>query len=190
MYYKKIRRKQIIKSSIIISIILLIAVFATHNIYYKFNNERDVDYSSESLDITFHEKSGDKLTLTKVTPVTDSVGLSSKAYTFTIKNNLTLPVDYKIKVIEDNDVINSEGCSGAQIPKDIIKIAIKSEKGTNIYNLNELADGILLQEKIKALDNQEYTVRIWTTNNSLQSSANLHYHGKIQIIEDSDKTTK
>ena len=97
MYYN--RKKEIIKNVIIIGIILLIAIVSTRFIYFKYKNESNVDYNSESLDIIFHEKDGADIAIRKVTPVTDSVGLTSKAYTFTIKNNLTEPVEYNISKI-------------------------------------------------------------------------------------------
>lgn len=187
MYYNY--KKQMIKSVFMICLIFFIAIVATHNIYYKFKDERNIDYNSESLDIIFHEKSGDKVTLTKITPVTDSVGLSSKAYTFTIKNNLTIPVNYKIKLIDDIETINSDNCSTKQISKDIIKISIKEEKDNKIYNFNELLDNTLATEKIKALGEKEYTIRIWTINTSTASD-DMHYHGLIQIIEDNNDIAK
>lgn len=64
MYYYN-RKKAIIKSGLIIGFILAIAVFATYHIYYKFEGERNVDYKSKTLDITFHQKTGNKVTLTK-----------------------------------------------------------------------------------------------------------------------------
>lgn len=183
MYYNY--RKQRIKSALIICFILVLAIFATHHIYYKFQNERNTDYSSESLDITFHEEAGDKVTLTRVTPVTDSVGLASQAYTFTIKNNMTIPVNYTIRLVDDLEMIFEDGCSEYQMPKDIVKVAIKNNKKTEIYNLIDLNDGILAQTKVKALAEEEYTIRIWTTKDTtLQAGAVRHFHGKIQILED------
>ena len=185
MYYKY--RKQRIKSTIIICFILALAVFATHHIYYKFQNERNTDYSSESLDITFHEETGNKVSLTKITPVTDAVGLSSQAYTFTIKNNMTIPVNYKIQLAEDLEMIFEDNCSEYQMPKDIIRVAIKNEKGTEIYTLSELEDGILINTRVKALGKEEYTVRVWTTQSALQAGSIRHYHGRIQIVEENNQ---
>lgn len=183
MYYNY--KKQRIKSALIICFILALAIFATHHIYYKFQNERNTDYSSESLDITFHEETGDRVTLSRVTPVTDSVGLSSQAYTFTVKNNMTIPVNYTIKLVDDIETVFEDGCSEYQMPKDIIKVAIKNNKKTEIYNLSELNDGILDQTKIKPLEEAEYTIRVWTKQDTtLQTGAVRHFHGKIQIIED------
>lgn len=185
MYYNY--KKERIKSALIICFILAIAVFATHHIYYKFQKERNIDYSSESLDITFHEETGDRVKLTRVTPVTDAVGLSSQAYTFTIKNNMTTQVNYEIQLIEDLEMIFEDNCSEYQMPKDIIRVAIKNSKETKIYNLNELENGVLDQVKIKPLAEEEYTIRIWTTQSTLQAGSTRHYHGKIQIVEDDNQ---
>ena len=181
-------KKQRIKSVIIICFIFALAIFATHHIYYKFENERDTDYSSESLDITFHEETKDKVTLTKVTPVTDAVGLASQAYTFTIKNNMTIPVNYTIKLVDDLEKIFEDECSDYQMPKDSIRVSIKDDKKTEIYNLSDLTDNVLKKEKIKALGEKEYVIRVWTRQDTaIKAGTVRHYHGEIQIIEDDNQ---
>ena len=183
MYYYN-RKKQIIKSAITITFILVVAVFATHHIYYKFQNERDVDYTSNSLDVVFHEKTGDKVELTKITPVTDSVGLSSKAYTFTVKNNLTVSTKYEIKLIDEIEKVLNDNCQEYQIDKSIIKVSIKEDNNENkIYLLSDLADGILSSDTIKPLEEKEYTIRVWNVSTTNQKK-DMHYHGKIQIVDD------
>lgn len=184
MYYN--RKKEIIKSIAIISIILLIAIVSTHYIYYKFKDGTNIDYNSKSLDITFHEKTGANIDITKVTPVTDSVGLSSKQYSFTIKNNLTEPVKYKI-VLEDNaNKIIEDDCGEYLIDKQFIKVAIKEDNSNSkIYTLAELEDNLLDTVKIRALAEKNYTVRAWVSREiSLPQGSNLHYHGTIKIIEE------
>ena len=56
MYYN--RKKYIIKNVVIITFILLVAVIATRSIYYKYSEARNVEYSSDSLEIVFHDKEG------------------------------------------------------------------------------------------------------------------------------------
>ena len=87
-------KKEIIKNVIYTSIILLIAVISTYKIYDKFKNDRETDFNSKSLEVVYQNSTKDKIEITKVTPVTDSVGLSSNAYRLSIKNNLTIGVDY------------------------------------------------------------------------------------------------
>lgn len=178
-------KKYLIKSIIYTTLIILLAIFSTYNIYYKFQDDRDVNYNSESFVVTFHEKSGDRMSITNVTPVTDSVGLSSKAYSLNIKNNLTVPVLFKIKIVDDLDRVVADNCQNELLSKDFIRISIKNGKEDNqIYNLNELKDGILLDDEMKALEDRELTIRIWVNRDSnIPLNTNLHYHGIIQVLE-------
>ncbi len=181
-------KKCIAKNIIYTVIIILIAVISTYKIYYKFQDDRDINYSSESFVVTFHEKSGDKMSITNVTPVTDSVGLSSTAYNLNIKNNQTVAVPFRIKIIDDFEKIADDNCQDNLISKNYIRISVKNGKKENqIYNLNELNDGILLDDEIKALENREITVRIWVNKDSnIPMNTDLHYHGIIQVLENND----
>lgn len=179
----KYLRKEIIKNTIYIGLILIFAAFATYKIYNKFQTTRDVDYTSKSLDVVYHDN-GDKITIEKVTPMTDSVGLSSKGYNLSLKNNLTVPVEYKIKIVDDKEA--NEIDKETLVPKDDIKISIKEGKSTNkIYNLNDLEKGILLESKVPAISTIDIVVRVWINKDStIQPGSDLKYHGIIQVIED------
>ena len=183
MYYN--RKKYILKNVIIITFILLVAIIATHAIYDKFTKERETDYSSESLDIVFHDVAGANIDITKPTLVNDAIGLSSKAYTLTIKNNLTEPVKYKLKLVDNAEKIILDDCAELQIPKELIRVSVKEDSSkNNIYTLSELIDNNLDLGEIDALAEKNYSIRIWLTNTSeVNISKNLHYHGIIQVIE-------
>lgn len=183
MYYN--RKKYILKNVIIITFILLVAIIATHAIYDKFTKERETDYSSESLDIVFHDVAGANIDITRPTLVNDAIGLSSKAYTLTIKNNLTEPVKYQLKLVDNTERIILDDCAELQIPKEIIRVSVKEDSSkNNIYTLSELIDNDLDLGEIDALAEKNYSIRIWVTNTSEANiSKNLHYHGIIQVIE-------
>lgn len=190
MYYNA--KKERLKNIIYITIILLIALFSTHHIYYKFKEERNIDYNSENLDVIFHEKTGAEVTLSRVTPVTDSVGLSSKAYTFTIKNNLTEEVNYKIKLVNDVKKTIADECSDYQIPLEYIKVSIKEDKNENIiYNLEDLEDDLLYVSEVPALEEKKYSIRLWVAQGSnIPTGSLLHYHGLIQVLENDSLAMK
>lgn len=184
--YQINRRREIIKNTVYIFFILLLAVISTYYIYNKFQGARNIDFNSESLDVTYHEKTGDKLTLNKVIPVTDSVGLSSKAYLISIKNNLTEKVNYKLKIVDDLEQIKEDQCENNLITKENIRISIKENRKNNkIYTLSELEDGLLLDDEIGALEKKNLAIRIWINQDSaLPMNAKMHYHGIMQIVED------
>ena len=178
-------KKELMKSGIIVAIILLIAVLSTYHIYYKFQNDRDVDFNSESLTVVFHDTMGDKIQIKKVTPVTDSVGLSSTNYSFDIHNNLTVGVPYQVKIIPDYEQVELDGCEENLIPEEDIRISVKVGRGDNqIYNLSELEEGILLTDEVGALKTEAVSIRIWIDkDSSLPAGSKMHYHGVIQVVE-------
>ena len=186
--YQSIRRREIIKNTIYILFILLLAIIPTYYIYNKFQGDRNIDFNSESLDVTYHEKSGDKLSITKVTPVTDSVGLSSKAYLITIKNNLTKKVNYKVKIVDDVEKYIEDNCEENIIPKEDIRISIKENRKNNkIYTLSELENGLLLDDDLKALEKKSLAIRVWIRQDTaLPTNIKLHYHGIMQVLEDDE----
>lgn len=179
-------RKEVMKNVIYIGIILLIAIISTYKIYYKFQDDRNVNFNSDSFIVTFHEKTGDKVNITKVTPVTDSVGLSSNSYSFSIKNNLTEKAHFEVRLVDDLESVTDDNCIDKLISKENIKVSIKNGKKDNkIYNLNELEDGVLLSDKISALEEREISVRVWVDkNSSLPIGSDMHYHGTIKVLED------
>lgn len=185
MYYN--RKKELIKNVVIITFILLIAIIPTYLIYNKFKDERKFDYNSESLDIIFNEKEIDKVNITKVTPLPDSLGLASTATTLTIKNNLTEKVKYKIQLADNMDDIIKDDCLEKSISKENIKVSIKEDhKDNKIYKLSELEDGIILETSIKALGKKDYSIRVWVSQDTnIQAGSDLHYHGQIKVLDDS-----
>lgn len=186
------RKKELIKNIIYICFILTIAVISTYYIYHKFQDNRDIDFSSQSLDVVYHEESGDKIFLTKVIPVTDSVGLSSKSYSMSVQNNLTESVQYSIKIVDDDKTVLDDECGEYLIPKEDLRISVKLNREDNeIYDFNDLEDGILLRNEIGALENDTISVRIWTKQDStLPRGAKMHYHGILQLVEENFSTAE
>ena len=184
-------KKEMLKSLILVIIIIGIACVSTYYIYNKFHQSRGIDYTSESLNITFHEKTGDKVTLDKVTPLNDNLGLTTNPYNFTIKNNLTEKVNVTIKLIDDIEEIEKDLCSEKQIPRNHIKVSIKSSGNqTEILYLNELQDNTIYNVEMEALEKIDFTVRVWTDQDIEVTDTDLHYHGLIQILENNNSLAR
>lgn len=181
--YKSIRRRETIKNVVYIGLILLVAVVSTYLIYDKFVDERKIASSSEILDVIYRDNGGRKIAITKVTPLTDSVGLSTTNYGLTLSNNLTEKVNYRIIIKDDIETILEDECEEYQISKDDIRISVKVGKKENkIYTLSELENGVLLEESIKALETEEVSIRVWVSQNStLPLGSNIHYHGIVEV---------
>lgn len=181
--YKKYTRKQ---EFIIIAFILVLCLVSTYFIYNKFSDERKIDYNSENLEVVFNDKTGDKISLKKITPLNDSVGLSTKAHNFELNNNLTEKVNVQIKLEDDETAIEKDGCDERLIPKDNIKVTLKKNNTEGeIYRLSELDDGIILEDELEPIAHNTYAIRIWVDKDTaLPAGSSFHYHGKIKIVEE------
>lgn len=185
-YYKELRRKELIKNIIFITFILLLAVVSTFCIYHKFVDTRDEILKSNSIEVDFHSQGSNKFSITKYEPVSDNVGLSSKAHRFTIKNNTNKKVRYIIRLNKDQNTISVDKCSAYQIPSNLIKVAIhKQNEVSDVYNLDDFENQNLIESELEALEEVTYTVRFWISKSSLifNEYNNYHYHGLFQVEE-------
>lgn len=185
MLYKQTRRKMLIKTIIFMIIIIGFSIFSSILIYNKFKTVRDKKYNSSSLEVTYHSKYGKNINITKVTPVTDYVGLSSYSYKFTIKNNTNKKVKYQVQLIDDDKKYIKDNCKDKIIPKSIIKVGIhKSGEVSRIVNLDDIENGILTTAVLRPKKEEKYTIRVWISNeNDLVLDKSLHYHGLLKVVE-------
>ena len=183
--YQKGYRKHIIKSGLIIAFIFAFAIISTYHIYHKFSSLRQKDYDSGQMEVVFHEKKGNEISLTQFIPVTDAIGLSSNAYTFTVKNNTDKKVSYKIVLVKDEKKMLECGCSQKQIPNELLKLSLrKDHEAPKSYILSEVEDEILLKDTLDAKKEEDYSIRIWSLNSDFIVDKTSHYHATIQVIEE------
>ncbi len=184
MLYKKQLQQQRIKSAIVIAFLLCFALVATYFIYDTFKDARDAKVNSPNLEVTFHEATKDSITLLKFHPVSDSIGLSSQAYTFTVKNQRNHQVSYKIELVDDLEEQERCGCQDNLIPKELLKLSVrKDHQVADAVLLSEYQDHILRADSLDANQEENYTIRIWAVNSNFVVNSSAHYHGRIKVTE-------
>ncbi len=129
-----------------------------------------------TLNIDFGSDANDTISLADQYPLTDEEGLLSEPYTFTITNTGTLTADYTISLIDDDDMITQDGCSGNLLNKNYIKYSIDGGDPRILGSGDQIATDTLESggEKI-------YTLRVWLGDNALNDAIGKHFHGKIVV---------
>lgn len=179
-----LRNKRRIKDIFMIVLIMTFAIVSTYYIYHNFRQQRAVSVQTETLSVTFHERSANRVNLRRAVPVRDSVGLSSLAYTFTVKNNSAFSVQYKIEIVDDYELIENNGEMLNQIPHDLIRVSL-SRRGerTEIFYLSDFEDGNVLTNLISPNEEAHYTMRFWVAEHAILNGVNIHYHGLIRVVQ-------
>ena len=91
-----------------------------------------------------------------------------------------------LKVLDDKEK-KDEYDEELLIPKEDIRISVKVNKeDTEIYSLDELEDGVLLDTEVVALGNDNISIRVWIKQDSkLPAGSEMYYDGLIQLVEES-----
>ena len=180
-YYKKQRRKSII----IITFLVLFSLISTYLIYEKFANSRDKDYDTGKMEVVFHEKNGNEISLDKFTPVTDAIGLSSPSYTFTVINNTDKKVKYSIKLVANKKKMEQDNCDNKQIPKELLKLSFRKDHlPPAAYVLSEFPNDIIYEDSLKPNSSGDYSIRLWAMNSNFTLDKTSHYHALIEVVEE------
>ncbi len=180
-YYRKQRRKSIV----IITFLIVFSLVSTYFIYEKFANSRNKDYDTGKMEVVFHEKNGNEISLDKFTPVTDAIGLSSPSYTFTVRNNTDKEVKYSIKLIANNKKIQHDNCENKQIPRELLKLSFRKDHQSPVaYVLSEFPNDIIYEDSLKPNSSEDYSIRLWAMNSNFTLDKTSHYHALIEVIEE------
>lgn len=183
--YQKYYRKHMIKSIIIIIFLFAFAIVSTYLIYNNFSSKRERDIDTGEMEVVFHSEAGNKINLTKFTPVSDAVGLSSREYSFTVKNSTPNSVSYKIVLESNTNKINKDNCFSKMIPSELLKLSLRVDHQAPVAKiLSEYQDNVLYADTLDANSEEDYSIRLWAINSDFVIDRDSHYHAIIKVIEE------
>ena len=183
--YQKYYRRHMIKSAIIIIFLFSFAIVSTYLIYNNFSSKREHDVDTGEMEVVFHSKEGNKINLTRFTPVSDAVGLSSTEYSFTVKNSTANSVNYKIVLEPNTNRINSDECFTKTIPSELLKLSLRVDHQAPVAKiLSEYQNNVLYEDTLEADSEEDYSIRLWAINSDFVIDRDSHYHAVIKVIEE------
>lgn len=138
-----------------------------------------IDFDATSTDM------GNIINLNGAYPTSDEEGQKTNPYSFRITNSGTLAAAYKVKIIDDQDMINEDKCQDNLLPKANIKVSING--GTPfLLNSVESNEYVINSDTLNPSGNKNFAIRIWIDENSGNEVLGKHYHGKI-VVEGQNK---
>ena len=183
--YQKYYRKHMIKSTVIIILLFTLAIISTYLIYQNFKEKRERDIDTGKMEVIFHSKEGNKINLTKFTPVSDAVGLSSNSYDFTVKNGTKSKVSYKIILEKNINKIEKDNCVSNTIPNELLKLSLRVDhQAPKAMILNEYQNNVLYEDTLEPSSEEDYSIRLWAINSDFVIDRNSHFHAVIKVIEE------
>ena len=113
-----------------------------------------IDFDATSTDM------GNIINLNGAYPTSDEEGQKTNPYSFRITNSGTLAAAYKVKIIDDQDMINEDKCQDNLLPKANIKVSING--GTPfLLNSVESNEYVINSDTLNPSGNKNFAIRIW-----------------------------
>lgn len=172
-----------------VTIIMISSAYAIFSSVQKSENYNTITVGTLKIDFNDTEDGlGNIIKLNGAYPESDNDGQKEEPYTFKITNSGNISANYKIKILDDTDMIESDNCQDNLLDKTKIKLSINggepitlSDKEANSY---EIANGILTPN-----NSRTYKIRIWITDQAGNEVLGKHYHGKIVVEGENTKGT-
>ncbi len=173
--------KLTIVSIFIVTIVMISSAFAIFSSIQKSEKYNTLTIGTLKVDFTdTDEDMGNIINLNGAYPESDTEGLKEEPYSFKITNSGTLDARYKIKILDDTDMIAEDGCQENLLAKDKIRLSINGEEPFTLSDTMaseyEVSTGVL-----KASESANYNIRIWIDEQAGNKVLGSHYHGKIVV---------
>ena len=177
------------KLIILVSVLILIGGIALSFAYFNINGKQDVSntFRSRCLNVTIESES-ESISLNNNYPISDVEGLSSKPYTFTIRNTCNQDTNYEINLESLNETSNT-------LSEEYIKVSLSSDTMDNIISklssnkeTETLISGAykshnLYSGNIKAGESKTFNFREWMDyDTTKEQGANKTYTSKINVV--------
>lgn len=179
---RKIKEREFRLTVMWVCIFLVAFMFAFGTVSFSVQKIREYNkVNSGDLLITFGEKVevlDDIITLDNNDVLSYEDGMKTDGHKFSIKNIGDVKVMFKIKLVDDIDMIELDNCSKMQFKKKNIFFSLNDHVVGMVSDLYNGEEYIISEESIDSDETKNYEIKFWVDKNYVN---NGHYHGKIKV---------
>ena len=170
-----------IVSIFFVTIVMISSAFAIFSSVQKSEKYNTLTVGTLKVDfIDTEDGMGNIINLNGAYPISDAKGQEEDPYSFKITNSGTLAASYKIKILDDTDMINEDNCQNNLLDKSKIRVSINKGEAFTLSD-TEAGEFTVEQGTLEASDVKNYEIRIWIKEDSGNEVLGKHYHGKIVV---------
>ena len=171
----KVKKKQIIVTALLIAVCLVTLIGSSYALFTKtLSSTKKISVQAGTLKVDFAE--GNRINLSNVAPMSDSDGMNTTPYTFTITNSGSVAAYYTIR--------NEEDSSNTLNNKYIKYRLISDNYDSGIKTLDTIGSGyyMLSSENTLAVGKSiTYKLYLWLSSEANNDAQNKTYQSKIVV---------
>lgn len=173
--------KYTIISIFVVTIIMISSAFAIFSSVQKSEHYNTLTVGTLKVDfIDTDDGMGNIINLNGAYPESDEDGLNENPYSFKITNSGSLSAGYTIKILDDEDMINEDGCQDNLLDKAKIRVSVNGNTPITLAD-TEVSSYVVDTGTLSSMEDKSYSIRIWISNTAGNEVLGKHYHGKILI---------
>jgi hypothetical protein len=164
--------------------VLIIALSSSYAIFSSVQNGTKYNViKSGTLSVAYNDTDtglGNVISLNGAYPTSDTDGQATSPYVFKITNNGTLNANYTISIVDDTDMITTDGCSAKQLDKNFVKFSVNGGTPVILGSLSS-SSYVIKTGILNAGASKTYSVRVWLSDTADATALGKHFHGKIEV---------
>ncbi len=175
------RRVLITTLMILLAVIALIGATYAAFTYLGIGQKKNVIETGD-LRLKLDESTSAGISLDNAAPVSDATGLTNTPYKFTLENTGSLPMKYRIRIVEDTQAITTDGCSDKKL--DFAKLRyqiVKNSTAGSSLPLNNDSNYVIDEGTLAVNGKNTYELRLWIASTAGNEVSGKHFHGKITV---------
>lgn len=192
---KKNNSKKYSKQLIAIAIALVLLIGGTYAwLRITINGTKTNILRAGTLQLTLDDTTSDGIDLTNSVPMSDTKGLTTTAYTFTLKNSGSSSADYTIYLddlgLDTNEIRMNDKYVKYSLVKNSGTVTTALLTTTGVYPNRLLDSGT-----INANTTNSYTLRLWIDSSADNEVMGTVFYGQLRVdatnqVEDNSLTTE
>ena len=190
---KPLFKRQMLVTSLSVFLILVITLATSVAIFTKTGEGSEynvVQVGDLELSYVDLNDEGNVLQLADSYPLSDSEGEASTPYRFSVENTGTIIANYTVKILQDTDTINADGCSDNLLDDSYLRYKFDNGTSQNLKDkLNASNEYVVYSGTLEPFESSIHEIRLWITENSPNSVLGTHYHGKVVIDVEQNNLT-
>lgn len=125
---------------------------------------------------------GNNLRLNNAYPISDAEGLAETPYRFTITNTGSLAADYSVRILDDEAMIEADGCADKLLNKNNIKMTVNGSDPFLLSTLEGTTPTYTIDTgTLQPGERKEFEIKMWIKSDAGNDILGTHYHGKVVI---------
>ena len=135
---------------------------------------------------------GDILSLNGAYPMSNAEGAQVSPYRFSIENTGTIKANFKLKLVNDESIIQSDGCSNNLLDPQYIMYKLDNQQPKQLSSVASSGYVILEGSNVEGGEDdagntinsgsmQIHELRIWIKDDAPNSVLGKHFHGKVVV---------